>query len=259
VEVVTFRKMTDRGLFWCIVFFIVVGIDVLAFDCNDVHECSCSLDVGDSFSIRCDLQNDTSFNLHFYPGRSIEIQCLNSPQWSDFHVNLASIERNQVGIISFANCDLPPSTTSLGEIMKILGVVGVEELIFRSYKDLSFELTKHHLDDLDNLKRLILSNNMISYLDKDLLADLPDLIDLNLMANNIILPAGFFNHTSKLEILDLSMNNLQLIEPGMFDNLKQLKRLYMWKNNFTEFHPGIFDQLVALKSLDIHMNDLSCR
>ncbi|XP_032689997.1 protein toll isoform X2 [Odontomachus brunneus] len=256
MEVVKSRKMINHSLVWCIVIFTVIGTSVFAFDCSEVHECFCRPDISDSFRIFCELENNSSFSVHIYPGRSIQVDCTNSPKWSDFHVNMVSLDRNPVETMWFRWCDLPPSNTSLGKITQMLGVIGVEKLIFRSFKNLSFELTKYHLDGFDNLKQLILSNNMIFHLDRDLLIHLPNLTELNLMENNINLPAEFFDYTPELERLELSGNNLQSIEPGTFDNLKKLKLLNLWKNNLTEFRAGIFDKLVALKSLDINTNGL---
>ncbi|EFN86808.1 protein toll [Harpegnathos saltator] len=256
MDVVTSRIMIDHGLIWCIVIFIVVGTSVSAFDCNEVQECFCHPDIGDSFKITCDLPNNSSFGVYIYPSRFIKIECVNSPKWSDFHVNMASLEWNQVETMWFHMCDLPANNTSLGEITQMMGVIGVEKLIFRSFRNLSSELKKHHLDGFDNLKKLILSNNMISDLDGSLLANLPNLIELNLMENNLNLPVGFFDYTPNLERLELGGNNMQSIELGTFDNLKKLELLNLWKNNFTEFPLGIFDYLVALRGFDINGNDI---
>ncbi|XP_014472682.1 PREDICTED: protein toll [Dinoponera quadriceps] len=256
MEVVASRKMIDHGLIRCIVILIVARASVLAFDCSEVHECFCHPDIGDSYRISCRLQNNSAFGVQIYPGRSVRVECTNSPKWSDFHVNMASLERTQVETMWFHTCDLPPNTTSLGDITHMLGVIDVNKLVFRSFKNLSSELTKHHLDGFNNLKQLVLSNNMISDLDRELLIDLPNLIALNLMENDINLPCGFFNYTPNLERLELSSNNLQSIELGIFDNLRKLRLLNLWKNNLTDFPSGIFDQLVALQSLDINTNNI---
>ncbi|XP_024874554.1 platelet glycoprotein V-like, partial [Temnothorax curvispinosus] len=169
------------------------------------------------------------------------IKCINSPEWSDFHLDMLSFPRfcinppewpvmyldalpkfkTIVESMLIYKCDLP-TNNSLGEITQTLGITRVKKLVFQSYKNLSFALVKHHLDDLKNLKSLSLPNNNLSYADKDLLAGLVNLTDLNLRDNNLHQVTGFFNYTPGLQFLELGDNALQSIEPGTFDNLKNL-------------------------------------
>ncbi|XP_024886209.1 platelet glycoprotein V-like, partial [Temnothorax curvispinosus] len=152
-------------------------------------------------------------------------------------------------------CDLP-TNNSLGEITQTLGITGVKKLVFQSNKNLSFALVKHHLDDFENLKSLSLTNNNVSYADKDLLAGLVNLTDLNLRDNNLHQVTGFFNYTPGLQFLELEDNALQSIEPGTFDNLKNLTFLNLSVNHLTDPRSGIFDELVALRELDLNTNDM---
>lgn len=235
-----------------VILTVVLG-SVSAFHCPSNQECRCAYDRNGGIEISCLVKNDGKFIVNIQPRQYIQIQCDNSPEWSDFNMDVSSYTPENIERISFQMCDLPMNN-SLGEITKRLGVTGIEILSFQSYKNLSSALVKHHLADFENLKSLTLSSNNVSFVDKDLLADLINLRVLNLRDNNLHLVKGFFNHTPRLESLELGDNALQSIEPGTFDNLKNLTYLNLWKNHLIEFQAGIFDELVALKTLDFNSN-----
>ncbi|XP_024881925.1 protein toll-like, partial [Temnothorax curvispinosus] len=227
---------------------------VSTLHCPTNQSCNCAPSVDGGIEINCITKNDSSFLVNIQQGQFIKIVCINSPEWSDFHLDVSSLpEFKTIKTMFFSRCDLP-TNNSLGKITQTIGITGVEKLVFQSYKNLSFALVKHHLDDFENLKSLSLTSNNVSYADKDLLAGLVNLTNLNLRDNNLHQVTGFFNYTPGLQLLELGDNALQSIEPGTFDNLKNLTFLNLWKNHLTEPRSGIFDELVALKSLDLNMN-----
>ncbi|XP_011863303.1 PREDICTED: protein toll-like [Vollenhovia emeryi] len=240
--------------------FLILAIalgSVSTFQCPTNQMCTCQQNYDGGLEINCLLKNDSSFLVNIQPGEFIKIECINSPEWSDFHLDVSSLTRHEsIKKIYFYMCDLPTNNISLGEITRTLGVANVEKLIFQSYKNLSSALVKHHLDDFENLKYLVLSSNNVSYVDEDLLAGLVNLTGLNLRENNLHLVDGFFNYTPGLEWLELGDNALRSIELGTFNNLKNLTLLNLWKNYLIDPQSGIFDELVALKTLDLNMNSM---
>nr|XP_012233845.1 PREDICTED: protein toll-like [Linepithema humile] len=226
--------------------------------------------------VKCSTKNNC-IKITMKANESIIINCNNAAEWSDFlPKNASSIKYEK---IQFNKCDLP-SNTSLSEIARILGVTGVEKFVFLSTENLNFTFTKHHLDNFKNVKYLVLLHTNMDYMDKDLLADLKNLTELNLSYNKLHLVTECFNHNSQLKKLYLNNNNLKVIEPGtfdqlenliylslcnnhltelqpeIFDRLKNLKYLNLCSNYLTELQPGIFDQLVTLKALDLNSNHL---
>ncbi|XP_036138593.1 protein toll [Monomorium pharaonis] len=244
---------TRRGAYFFIL-AVVLG-SVSTFHCPSNQECYCDRHRDGGIEINCLMKNDAKFIVNIQPDEYIRIQCDNSPDWSDFHLNVSSFTKKEnIETIYFYMCDLPSTNESLGEIVQRLGVTDIEKLSFQSYKNLSSALVKHHLDGFKNLKVLNLPSNNVSYVDENLLASLHNLKGLNLLDNNLHLKPGFFNYTSGLEWLELGDNTLQSIELGTFDHLKNLTFLNLWKNHLTQLQPGIFDQLVALKTLGLNMN-----
>ncbi|XP_023943045.2 adhesion G protein-coupled receptor A3 [Bicyclus anynana] len=104
---------------------------------------------------------------------------------------------------------------------------------------------------------LNLSGNAISTLSREL--HLPNLQKLDLSRNQISLieSDAFYNMTS-LQRLDLSYNQINNIYKDMFKSLINLERLILSQNHITVLTVGTFDFLVGLKQLDITDNPLIC-
>ncbi|XP_068633969.1 adhesion G protein-coupled receptor A3 [Battus philenor] len=115
--------------------------------------------------------------------------------------------------------------------------------------------------DLSKLLTLVvslnLSGNAISTLSRDL--HLPNLQKLDLSRNQISLieSDAFYNMTS-LQRLDLSYNQISNIYKEMFKGLVNLERLILTQNLISTLSAGTFDYLVGLKQLDITENPLIC-
>ncbi|CAG4974634.1 unnamed protein product [Parnassius apollo] len=104
---------------------------------------------------------------------------------------------------------------------------------------------------------LNLSGNAVSTLSREL--HLPNLQKLDLSRNQITLieSDAFYNMTS-LQRLDLSYNQISNIYKEMFKGLVNLERLILSQNLISTLAAGTFDYLVGLKQLDITENPLIC-
>lgn len=104
---------------------------------------------------------------------------------------------------------------------------------------------------------LNLSGNAISTLSRELY--LPNLQKLDLSRNQISLieSDAFYNMTA-LQKLDLSQNHISNVYKEMFKSLINLERLILAQNQISVMASGTFDYLVALKHLDITDNPLIC-
>ncbi|XP_032516341.2 adhesion G protein-coupled receptor A3 [Danaus plexippus] len=115
--------------------------------------------------------------------------------------------------------------------------------------------------DLSKLWTLVvslnLSGNAISTLSREL--HLPNLQKLDLSRNQITLieSDAFYNMTS-LQRLDLSYNQISHIYKEMFKGMVNLERLMLTHNHISVLAAGTFDYLVGLKQLDIADNPLIC-
>ncbi|XP_038213869.1 adhesion G protein-coupled receptor A3 [Zerene cesonia] len=123
------------------------------------------------------------------------------------------------------------------------------------------QLTELKEIDLSKLWMVIvslnLSGNAISTLSRDL--HLPKLQKLDLSRNqiNLIESDAFYNMTS-LKRLDLSHNQISNVYKEMFKGLVNLERLNLSRNHISALGSGTFDYLIGLKQLDITENPLIC-
>ncbi|CAH0399672.1 unnamed protein product [Chilo suppressalis] len=109
----------------------------------------------------------------------------------------------------------------------------------------------------NNVVSLNLSGNAISTLSREL--HLPNLQKLDLSKNQISLVESdaFYNMTS-LQRLDLSNNQISNVYKEMFKGLVNLERLMLAQNHISMLAVGTFDYLIGLKQLDITDNPLIC-
>ncbi|CAF4849709.1 unnamed protein product [Pieris macdunnoughi] len=104
---------------------------------------------------------------------------------------------------------------------------------------------------------LNLSGNAITTLSREL--NLPKLQKLDLSKNqvNLIESDAFYNMTS-IQRLDLSHNQIRNVYKEMFKGLINLERLNLSHNYISVLNTGTFDYLVGLKQIDITENPLNC-
>ncbi|XP_012234067.1 protein toll-like [Linepithema humile] len=234
----------------CFAILLVVVCSVSASLCPENKICSCEWSIRDTIEIICKI-NNSSIDIEFESIESIKVTCSNA-NWSDFQ--LYNLTKRSVKNMYFYNCDLPKDS-SLKTITDMLGATNVEKLVFHSYKNLS-SFKRLHLNGFVNLRLLDLSNNIISSIDTDLLADLPNLIRLNLRKSNLITVTPLSDHDSKLQELDLGENRLEWIKPDIFDKFYNLTWLSLEKNNLTKFKSRIFDKLVNVLLINLFSNNL---
>lgn len=90
---------------------------------------------------------------------------------------------------------------------------------------------------------------------KEIFQQMPNLRRLNLSNNNIeLIEPGSFDRLVRLEELDLSGNQLETIMPKLFSKLKSLKSLNLSKNQLNSLKKEYVTGLVNLEMLDISKN-----
>lgn len=83
-----------------------------------------------------------------------------------------------------------------------------------------------------------------------------DLLDLS--RNELTeLPPGLFEGLASLRALNLGNNRLTALPPGVFGELAGIRTLYLYKNRLDELPPGVFDGLADLTDLLLHDNRLA--
>lgn len=136
---------------------------------------------------------------------------------------------------------------------------------------------------LTNLQRLYLRECRIDQIDKEALAGLTNLVELDLSHNQLIaVPSSSFTNTPFLRDLVLAYNPLEKIHLQAFKNtpnlvkldlshtqlveieskgligLESLESLKLNNNRLSTLHPGTFDPLKKLTSIELHDNPWIC-
>nr|XP_012217885.1 PREDICTED: protein toll-like isoform X1 [Linepithema humile]XP_012217886.1 PREDICTED: protein toll-like isoform X1 [Linepithema humile] len=250
----------------CIIIHFIAMISIFAFQCPTNKECRCrNWDHLTFFYMNCTINNNNSVLEILYTNLAfnvLNITCVNSADLSNFNLNIWNITLHNTSwasdyLMVFKECNLSKNI-KLINIAQMLNDTDLELIFFASQKNLNLTLEKHHLNGLQNLKKLFIYNYNIHHVNKDLLANLQKLQILHITNTNLeSLAVEFFDFTPELNWLYLRNNSLRRIESTTFDKLTNLIHLDLRKNYLTEFPAGIFDKLVALRHLDVSMNDLS--
>ena len=114
------------------------------------------------------------------------------------------------------------------------------------------------IGDLTKLRKLSVQNSKIKVLTYDLFDNLDDLIVLKLARNQIISVDDdtFEWNPLKLEIVDMSHNQIRYIQHFLFYDLTSLQEISLNNNKIAFVHPHAFQKLTQLRRLDLSENHL---
>ncbi|KAI4487752.1 hypothetical protein M0802_011857 [Mischocyttarus mexicanus] len=242
-------------IFLVILFHIFTTVNTISplFDVN--KRCGCYATSLDDIDIYYKENVDIEFTASVKSWDNLEIFCKSS------NGSLTDIKRpsqqlgKKIKKLAFRNCILTEKTR-LKEFVKRLGIEESETFSFQTYSKRNIFLTREHLQGISNVEILILSQNSLSNISRDLFVDFPNLKDLDISSNNLILPDKVFDATPKLKRLNLNRNKLILIDSTLFDNLKNLEFLDLSQNRMEVLEDGVFYQLSRLRVLNLASNKL---
>ncbi|KAM4602552.1 leucine-rich repeat-containing protein 28 isoform 1-T1 [Polymixia lowei] len=128
--------------------------------------------------------------------------------------------------------------------------------LFLNYRNLNnFPVELLRDEGLQFLERLYMKRNSLTTLPDNLAQKLPNLTELYLHSNNIVIIPEAIGNLARLQSLDLSDNALQIICPEI-GRLRSLRHLRL-TNNQLKFLPPEIGDLKDLETLDLSMNRLS--
>ncbi|TKS85379.1 Leucine-rich repeat transmembrane protein FLRT3 [Collichthys lucidus] len=135
--------------------------------------------------------------------------------------------------------------------------MSIEELRFDDNRISS--ISEQSLQDLINLKRLILDGNLLNNrgIGEMAFINLINLTELSLVRNSLTSPPANLPGTS-LEKLQLQDNHINRVPPGAFAFLRQLYRLDLSGNNLSSLPQGVFEDLDNLTQLLLRSNPWQC-
>ncbi|XP_078225051.1 leucine-rich repeat-containing protein 28-like isoform X1 [Callithrix jacchus] len=143
------------------------------------------------------------------------------------------------------------------ELCKTISVARLEKHknLFLNYRNLHhFPLELLKEEGLQYLERLYMKRNSLTTLPENLAQKLPNLVELYLHSNNIVVVPEAIGSLVKLQCLDLSDNALEIVCPEI-GRLQALHHLQL-ANNQLQFLPPEVGDLKELQTLDISTNCL---
>jgi len=120
-------------------------------------------------------------------------------------------------------------------------------------------IAQHAFLGLEELERLDLSHNNLTYIHQDTFKYNRKLYWLSLADNKLFTPPseGVFINVLSLRFLDLSSCSVTDISSSIFKDIKNIKYLNISHNQIRNMKEGTFDLLKELRCLDISFNSLS--
>ncbi|XP_006159559.2 leucine-rich repeat-containing protein 28 [Tupaia chinensis] len=143
------------------------------------------------------------------------------------------------------------------ELCKTISVARLEKHknLFLNYRNLHhFPLELLKDGGLQYLERLYMKRNSLTTLPENLAQKLPNLVELYLHSNNMVVVPEAIGSLVKLQCLDLSDNALEIVCPEI-GRLRALRHLRL-ANNHLQFLPPEVGDLKELQTLDISTNRL---
>ena len=117
-------------------------------------------------------------------------------------------------------------------------------------------ISRYALDGLDNLVYLNFSNNLISWMDDMIFSSTPKLEVIDLSHNNLKSIGDHFVHTSELEFLNLSFNEITHVHDFSLHRLEQLRELHLEGNKLTCVSYALLANTLSLEILNLSRNDI---
>ncbi|XP_037048129.1 leucine-rich repeat-containing protein 15-like [Bradysia coprophila] len=167
--------------------------------------------------------------------------------------------------------ELPPklfvNTTQIANVdFSKNAIKRIDPLTFENVTSLqTLNLSNNQLDRIEpicldhpKLRELDLSNNHLSFVEKNVFDKLANLLKLNLSNNNLSpLEDGLFDKMTALTHLDLASNRIGNLHVGIFSQLANLEYLSLRGTNISSIELGTFSYQHKLISLDLSDNQIT--
>jgi Leucine-rich repeat (LRR) protein len=148
---------------------------------------------------------------------------------------------------------------ALPQNFSILLPIGVTSLLIGNNSFIPNILTREFMQYFPyRLTSFSIESSHIINITKDCFADFFALTQLDLSVNQLsMLNNATFSGLSQLKYLDLDFNQLSVLDNGVFSELSQLTYLSLWDNKLTVLNNGIFSGLNQLTYLSLATNQLT--
>lgn len=159
-------KMTFRLL---LVVLLVPVVLSSGFECPTYRQCTCPSDDPGllEYQLTCWTGNSTShtYELTIRPRKQLNIQCSNSPDWTEFASLKPSLNLGDLEALVFQDC------LTLGEqhSEKVANLLGIRNLTALKFARFNGTLTRHDLKPYPSVRSLYLSDNQLGNVSVDLL------------------------------------------------------------------------------------------
>ncbi|GBP08158.1 Protein toll [Eumeta japonica] len=208
-----------------------------------------------AYELNCNI-NGHKVKVNYLPKTYLSIEC--DKTYKIDYDRLPQLNANKSGIfksVSFKQCPLPK--TSFRDVLSKVGVSKTMTLIYQNSKNISNSLERKLFTGLQDLSKLSLSINGLTYLPDDLFVDVYNLTWLNIRSNSIGFSEKLFKPLDKLETLEISHNHMTNMSGNIFSHLAYLRKLSLWQSNVTNFSQDLFAGVNVLEELDLSSNGLN--
>ncbi|KAK9882857.1 hypothetical protein WA026_023553 [Henosepilachna vigintioctopunctata] len=201
------------------------------------------------YTYTCLIGPNQTIEILIYSLGNIRMECKGVTTLKLSHLPEINFNRD-IGEMHLINCPLIESG-----FRAILDRFQAKRVTTLSYKtNFSFgPLEFKHFLGLDSVHYLVLTNN-IDYFDGNIFKLIPNLIQLTLNKNRLILYDELFIHCQNLIILNLNNNQIDYLPSNIFKGMFKLSYLYLERNNIKSIEYGVFSDLINLVDLRMSKN-----
>ncbi|XP_050297259.1 uncharacterized protein LOC126736770 [Anthonomus grandis grandis] len=227
------------------------------YQCDNVDHKSCFCFSSDKTEIQCPRDTDPEISLTISRQGSAVLQCM---QGTDPILNLDLVPNVTLADSQTLKLEYCYVNSSFATISERLGMSNVTYLIYElmatddKYKNITLE--RDSLYGMSELERLSLSYCNLDW-DPEFLVHSPDLRRLMLSKDHIKDFNINLEHVPKLQVLDISDNEITKLEEGVFDMVPNLSVIYMFNNKLTSLTRNVFRNLSKLELLELSKNQIS--
>ncbi|KAM7364492.1 protein toll-like isoform 2-T3 [Cochliomyia hominivorax] len=188
----------------------------------------------------------------------IKIECFNIMEYNEFRRQIFELKynnRNETDTLKIYNCPMPDDGSSLGVMLRELGIISYSHLWIKNNESAPKQLSKQQLSNFQGVRILTIQFKHLSQLPSNLFADqtLKNLTHLNLNTNITKLPKNLFENLENLICLDIN-HNLQILNNGQFQKQRNLKKLNLSNNKLISIDSNIFPNKALIEAIKLENN-----
>lgn len=238
-------------------FLLLIKMIALS-NCDVINSTKCSTkNISEIVEFNCgdNLMEKHSENFHLFLIKFLEnhteTECYDSSNWQSFNKN-SSCCLKETNFFSIRNRFFKKTVNLLHNDSSV-------KLILTNNKETNTVLNQTIFRKFNKINELFIINNYnLTNLNHHTLTYLPKLQVIDLSNNNLKeLPEKIFQNTLNLTTIVINRNLIKRFRPYTFRNLEKLKILVLSRNKLENIDPHLFEHLASLIILNLDNNHLT--